>query len=102
MDPTKKITIHAEQADYLEYKVIQPLRKVEPNERVCDASHEELKKQTELHTAILNEAFLRAHGNWHVPKKIYTKCERCKKPKHRCRDQEFKLCFRCNKIINLH
>jgi hypothetical protein len=92
MDQTKKITIHAEQADYLEYKVIL---------RTQLTKEEELKKQTELHTAILNEAFLRAHGNWHVPKNIYTKCERCKKPKHKCRDQEFKLCFRCNKIINL-
>lgn len=58
---------------------------------------EELKKQTELHNAILNEGFLRAHGNWHVPKNIYTKCELCRKPKHSGRDQEFKFCFTCNK-----
>ena len=59
---------------------------------------EELKKQTQLHTAILNEAFLKAHGRWgNGLEKIYTKCELCRKPKHSARDQEFKFCFRCNK-----
>jgi hypothetical protein len=86
MDPTKKITIHAEQADYLEYKVIL---------RTQLTKQEELKKQTELHTAILNEAFLKAEKK-RPPQPVYKHCRQCNKPNLTEKQQRYAYCIRCH------